>query len=147
MEDASLSTIIALGAAVIFITVVIQAVMVNIAYAWILPLADRGGHRFRRGVQTIVISAVTLWMLVALSIAVAIWASLLMRIDAFADVDTAVYYTAATYTTLGYGDVLLPEEIRNLSGLIAVNGFIMFGLSTAFLIDFVNRFGARYEES
>ncbi|WP_295388284.1 potassium channel family protein [uncultured Thiodictyon sp.] len=43
------------------------------------------------------------------------------------------YYTAASITTLGYGDVVLPQPWRHLGPLVAISGVLMFGCSTAFL--------------
>lgn len=43
------------------------------------------------------------------------------------------YFSAASITTLGYGDVVLPRPWRHLGPLIAVSGVLMFGCSTAFL--------------
>jgi hypothetical protein len=39
-----------------------------------------------------------------------------------------------TYTTLGYGDVLLDENWRVPASYQAVNGIIMFGWTTAIII-------------
>lgn len=44
-----------------------------------------------------------------------------------------VYFTAASITTLGYGDILLRYPWRHLGTLIAITGVLMFGCSTAFL--------------
>jgi hypothetical protein len=44
-----------------------------------------------------------------------------------------VYFTAASITTLGYGDILLKYPWRHLGTLIAITGVLMFGCSTAFL--------------
>jgi hypothetical protein len=43
------------------------------------------------------------------------------------------YFTAASITTLGYGDVVLPSPWRHLGPLVAISGVLMFGCSTAFL--------------
>lgn len=44
-----------------------------------------------------------------------------------------VYFSAASITSLGYGDVLLPSPWRMLGPLVAISGALMFGCSTAFL--------------
>lgn len=44
-----------------------------------------------------------------------------------------VYFSAASITTLGYGDILLKYPWRHLGTLIAITGVLMFGCSTAFL--------------
>ena len=87
----------------------------------------------------------TLWLLVALGIAVAIWAVVLVFVGAFDDGETALYFSAAAFTTLGFGDVLLAREWRLLSGLMAANGLLLFGLNTAFLIEFMTRMNRAHE--
>ena len=44
-----------------------------------------------------------------------------------------IYFTAASITTLGYGDIPLKSPWRHLGTLIAITGVLMFGCSTAFL--------------
>ncbi len=39
------------------------------------------------------------------------------------------------FTTLGFGDVIISKDWRLMSGMIAANGFLLFSLATAFLID------------
>lgn len=48
-------------------------------------------------------------------------------------VNQGVYFTAASITTLGYGDILLKHPWRHLGTLIAITGVLMFGCSAAFL--------------
>lgn len=77
--------------------------------------------------------------LAALTIAIWVWAAAFYALDVFAAVEPSVYFAAVAFTTLGFGDVLLPMDWRLLSGLCAANGLIVFGLVTAFLVDFVTR--------
>jgi hypothetical protein len=44
-----------------------------------------------------------------------------------------VYFSAASISSLGYGDVVLPPPWRMLGPLVAISGTLMFGCSTAFL--------------
>jgi hypothetical protein len=48
-------------------------------------------------------------------------------------VTEGLYFTAASITTLGYGDILLKHPWRHLGTLIAITGVLMFGCSAAFL--------------
>ncbi len=45
----------------------------------------------------------------------------------------AIYFSATSITTVGYGDVALKYPWRHLGTLIAITGVLMFGCSTAFL--------------
>ena len=45
--------------------------------------------------------------------------------------ETAFYLSAENYTALGYGDIPLSPQWRLLGPLEAINGLLLFGLSTA----------------
>ena len=47
--------------------------------------------------------------------------------------EEAFYFSAVTFTTLGYGDITLDSEWRILSGIQAINGILLIGWSTAFI--------------
>lgn len=79
--------------------------------------------------------ALVLWLLLSHAIGIAMWAATFQALDLFPDFETALYYSAACYTTIGFGDILLPEEWRLLAGAEGANGLILFGLSAAFLFD------------
>ena len=58
----------------------------------------------------------------------------------FADFWTAQHFAAQTYTTLGYGDILLPPERRLLAGWLALTGLLMVGWSTALFAYLVTKY-------
>ena len=45
--------------------------------------------------------------------------------------EEAMYFSCATFTTLGYGDVTLSAPWRLLTGIEALNGVLLIGWSTA----------------
>ncbi len=53
--------------------------------------------------------------------------------------EEALYFSAVTYTTVGYGDVVLEESTRLISAFIAINGLLLFGWSGAMLFVLVQR--------
>ena len=59
---------------------------------------------------------------------------MLFLVDAFPDFATGLYFSTVTFSTLGFGDVLPPEKWRLFAALEAVNGFLLIGLSTAYLV-------------
>jgi hypothetical protein len=61
---------------------------------------------------------------------IVIWGLLYWAIGAFEDLETATYFSGVTFTTLGYGDVVLQGRIRLLAPLQAANGLMMFGITT-----------------
>ena len=66
-----------------------------------------------------------------------IWAAAYVGIGAIESLEPALYFSVVAFTTLGFGDITLPLEWRLLSGLTAANGLLLFGLSTAFLVEFL----------
>ena len=57
----------------------------------------------------------------------------------FADFESALYLSSVTYTTLGYGDIVLTDSWRLLCGIQAMNGILLFGWSTALLFFLVQK--------
>jgi hypothetical protein len=53
----------------------------------------------------------------------------------------ALYFSTVTYSTLGYGDITLAPSWRLLGALEAINGFILLGWSTAYLVAASTRHG------
>jgi voltage-gated potassium channel Kch len=49
----------------------------------------------------------------------------------FRDFQTALYFSGATFTTIGYGDVVLPAGRYLLGPLVGITGLLMAGVSTA----------------
>jgi voltage-gated potassium channel len=52
--------------------------------------------------------------------------------------ETAGYFSITTYTTVGYGDVVLPKEWRTFGASEALIGILMTAWSTGLLITVVN---------
>ena len=78
---------------------------------------------------------VGLWILGVITIGVWLWALAYWAIGALPDLEHSVYFSLVSFTTLGFGDVLLEKEWRILSGMEAANGFLSFGLLTALLVE------------
>ena len=85
------------------------------------------------------LSGVVLWLLAALTVVVWIWAGAFYILGLFETFEESLYLAAVAFTTLGFGDVVIGQEWRLLSGLIAANGLILFSLVTAFLIEFLSQ--------
>ena len=63
--------------------------------------------------------------------------------EEFTGLSEAIYFSSVTYTTLGYGDIVLSGDWRMLSAFEATNGMLLFGLSTALLFVLVERMWLR----
>jgi hypothetical protein len=78
---------------------------------------------------------------------ISLWAFFLDISGAVADFYTAIYSSAGSYTTSG-SDIVLPPQWRLLGPFEAVDGMLMFGVSTAFIFAVVNRLiHARFDDA
>jgi voltage-gated potassium channel len=69
---------------------------------------------------------------------VAIWGVFYFGHSLFQDFETSLYFSITSYTTIGFGDVVLPRAWRLLGGIEGVTGVLLCGLSTAFVFAIVN---------
>jgi hypothetical protein len=72
-------------------------------------------------------------------IEITVWALFFFWKSAMPDLSSALYFSAVTYTTTGYGDLVLPKEWRLLGGVEALTGILMCGWSTGFFFVVVSR--------
>jgi len=80
------------------------------------------------------------WLIVFLHlIEITLWAFLYLWREAMPDLQSAVYFSAVTYTTPGYGDLVLPMEWRLLGAVEALTGILMCGWSAGFFFAVVSQ--------
>src|SRR5262249_24893799 len=82
--------------------------------------------------------AVAVWIVLLHLVEMSVWATVYFWDGAIDDLQTAFYFSAVTYTTTGYGDVLLPHDWRLAGGVEALTGILMCGWSTAFFFAIVS---------
>ena len=63
------------------------------------------------------------------------WAAIYLALGEFVDLERALYFSVVTSTTLGYGDITLSDRWQLLSTFEAMGGLILFGVTTAFLLE------------
>jgi len=72
-------------------------------------------------------------------IEVNVWAAFYTYAGHFQDFETAAYFSFTSYTTVGYGDIVLPLEGRLLGPIEGAAGVLMFGWSTGVLVAAIQR--------
>ncbi len=87
----------------------------------------------------IVLTLIASWLVIDMMLVVAGWTILLLKLGVFADPPTALYFSMISLTTVGYGDVIPPKDWRILAAFVSVDGFLMFGLNTAFIFEVLRR--------
>ena len=101
------------------------------------------GHRIRARESRLVPLGVILFVVLGLvaihSVEIWLYGAAFWAIGAVSDFETALYFSTVTFTTLGYGDVVLEGNWRLFGAIEAGNGLILFGWSTAFLLSVTSR--------
>lgn len=80
---------------------------------------------------SLLFTCMTLWLLFMHLIEISLWGLFYYWHGILADAESALYFSGITYTTVGYGDLVLPRPWRLLAVAEAAMGVLMFGLSTA----------------
>ena len=95
--------------------------------------AKQGSAHRRLATELLMIQLVGTLLLFHLAEAI-VWALFYRSIGTLPDFESAAYFSLTSYTTVGYGDVVLPEPWRLLGPLEATVGVLMLGWSTGVLV-------------
>ena len=90
--------------------------------------------------QADLLMASIVFMLLTLHVTeMVLWAAALVYSNLVPDWRAAGFFAGNTYTTVGYGNFILPNGWRMLAPIIAMSGLFTFGWSGSVLVDFVRR--------
>lgn len=124
-----------IGCALIVITSVIHASGMSIGLRSIMVINHlKQLSKASILARSLTIAALILILFITTLIEAGIWALFYINLGVLPDYVTAFYFSTVTYTTLGYGDVVLDSGWRLLSSFQAANGVIIFGWTTAVVI-------------
>ena len=75
------------------------------------------------------------------------WALFYLFIGEFSSLADALYFSVTTVTTLGYGDLTLSKQWQLLGTFEAMQGLLLFSVTTAFVIDVLRTLFADQEKA
>jgi voltage-gated potassium channel len=131
--------ILTLAFVLVGVSVVIHAVGTLAVIVWLAnTLQGRNSGWGKIASAMLTIRVVSVLLLLHLLEASA-WAALYWLSRVLPDGETAFYFSMTSYTTVGYGDVVLPAEWRLLGPIEAATGILMFGWSTGVMVAAINR--------
>jgi hypothetical protein len=117
--------------------VMVHAMGMTAALRWVSLWTTRVNARFWFSSWMLVRTAG--WIILLHLVEIAFWAFFYAWDHGMPDLPSAFYFSAVTYTTTGYGDLVLPSEWRLVGGVEALTGILMCGWSAAFFFAVVSR--------
>jgi len=119
------------------VSVAIHAVGLTTAFRWVKRRRTLVDGRFWHVAWTMI--CIAAWAILLHLLEIAAWACFYAWKGAMPDLASALYFSAVTYTTTGYGDLLLAPPWRLVGAVEALTGILMCGWSTGFFFAIVSR--------
>jgi voltage-gated potassium channel len=129
---------LAVAVLLLSLTLCLQCAGVITLFEWLKRVLTRDTHKHGPvySASLVVRSAVAIVILHGLVIL--LWASF-YRMRCLPSWELAFYFSAVSYSTVGYGDLILPSNWRLLGPLEAITGVLMSGMSVCVLFALVTR--------
>jgi hypothetical protein len=122
------------GSALAAMTVLLHT-MGLIAIAAATPRLARRLGLHNHGVgRTLAMTGTVLGLLAVLTLEVWGWAAAYQLLGTTRSFEDALCLSTAMFSTIGYGELAFDPAWRMLTGLEGINGFLMIGWSTAYLV-------------
>jgi voltage-gated potassium channel len=129
-----------IGAAVLLVsmTLLLQVFGVTALIEWLKRVLPRDVGKHGPSYSARLVVPATLAIVLLHGLAILLWAGF-YRSHCFPSWEIAFYFSASSYSTVGYGDVVLPSAWRLLGPLESVTGVLMCGISVSVLFALVTR--------
>jgi len=88
---------------------------------------------------TYVFAAAILFLLLLHVTEAAIWGAVLYKVGLISNLRDSMYFSANTYTTIGYGLMILPQSWRELAPIMAISGLFTFAWTTGEMFNIVGQ--------
>ena len=99
-----------------------------------------GAMERRRFLAAVVVMGVTALLATVLhGIEAATWAAAYRLLGALPDTKSAMLYSLSAMTSYGHANLFLEEQWQLMGALEALNGMLLFGLTTAFLFAMIQK--------
>jgi hypothetical protein len=102
-------------------------------------LASVKNHRHYDFVFVLVMGVVVMWATFLHAVEAGVWAVAYRSLGALPNGKSAILYSLSAMTTYGHADLHLADHWQLMGALEALNGIILFGLTTAFMYGMIQR--------
>ena len=129
---------IAVAAAIVSVCLLIHMAGILLMAEWLLQKREHlERNTSRRHFAMLMVMLFAGIMLLHLT-QTSLWAVFYYAQGLFSDFETSLYFSMVSFTTIGYGDVLLPRRWRLLGVIEGISGVLLCGVSTAFIFAVIN---------
>jgi voltage-gated potassium channel len=129
---------IAAAVLLLSLTLCLQCAGVITLIEWLKRVLTRDIHKHGPVYSATLVARSAVAIVILHGLAILLWASF-YRTRCFPSWELAFYFSASSYSTVGYGDLILPFNWRLLGPLEAVTGVLMSGISVSVLFALVIR--------
>lgn len=129
---------LAIAAAIVSVSLIIHMAGILLMAEWLLRRRDEIERSVSRRKFAVLMVMLFAGILLLHMIQTSLWAVFYYTQELFSDFETSLYFSMVSFTTIGYGDVLLPRNWRLLGVIEGFSGVLLCGVSTAFIFAVVN---------
>ena len=124
--------------AIVAVCLLLHVVTIVVLADWLLDQREKRQEQIGTfGYMFLLIASFTVIIMLHM-VEICIWGVFYFVRSLFPDFETSIYFSITSYTTIGFGDVVLPRAWRMLGGIEGITGVLLCGLSTAFVFAIVN---------
>jgi hypothetical protein len=128
------------GFPLIVLTVVIHVLGLGLINRRAVRISSGIMSRRHPTVTFVVVMSVTTWLASSLhALEAATWAGAYWLLGALPDYKSAMLYSLSAITSYGHVNLYLEEHWQLMGAMEALNGWLLFGLTTAFLFGIINK--------
>ena len=129
---------IAIAAAIVSVCLVVHVTGILLMAEWLLNNRDLLQRKATTRHFALLLIALFAGIICLHLTQTGLWAMFYYTRGLFSDFETSLYFSMVSFTTVGYGDVLLPRNWRLLGVVEGFSGVLLCGISTAFMFAVVN---------
>ncbi|MGB9434014.1 MAG: potassium channel family protein [Candidatus Acidiferrum sp.] len=120
------------------LTLCLQCAGVTTLIEWLKRVLTRDTHNHGPVYSATLVVKSMVAIVILHGFVILLWASF-YRTRCFPSWELAFYFSASSYSTVGYGDLVLPSNWRLLGPLEGITGVLMCGISVSVLFALVTR--------
>lgn len=122
----------------VLLTLCVQSAGVSVLIRWLRPVVASGIHKLNMLSSSVLVMQATIAILILQGLVIVLWAGC-YRWLCFSSWNSSFYFSASTYSTVGYGDIVLPAKWHLMGPLESLMGVLMCGISVALLFALIYR--------